>query len=71
MSTQQENPDGTWGPIHPIPLGSDIDFEVCGTGPYRWEAMRGMDVIASGKARTRLGLETSLRIVRLRYKIKR
>lgn len=51
-----QNPDGSWTPSQPLPLTDDFDVEVYGTGPYRWEAWVGMTEVATGAARTRLGL---------------
>jgi hypothetical protein len=54
--TLRPDPDGFWTRAEPIPLTQDFDVEVYGTGPYRWEAWAGRDMVASGTARTRLGL---------------
>jgi hypothetical protein len=58
----QQNPDGTWTPSTPAPLHPGLDFEVYGTGrgPFRWEAWSGMNQVATGTARTRLGLQIGL-----------
>ncbi|MFE4818570.1 hypothetical protein ACFRFU_19485 [Streptomyces sp. NPDC056704] len=56
MTVSQQNPDGSWSPAEPEPLTDDFDVEVYGTGPYRWEAWVGMTEVASGRARTRVGL---------------
>jgi hypothetical protein len=56
MPTLRQNPDGSWSPDEPLPLTDDFDVEVHGTGPYVWQAWVGLDRIASGRARTRLGL---------------
>ena len=56
MTTSQQNPDGSWSPAEPLPLTDDFDVEVYGTGPWIWQAWVGLDRIASGRARTRLGL---------------
>ena len=60
MTNLQQNPDGSWSPAEPLPLTDDFDVEVYGTGPYRWEAWVGMERVASGRARTRLGLQVAL-----------
>jgi hypothetical protein len=60
MTVSQQNPDGSWSPAEPEPLTDDFDVEVYGTGPYRWEAWVGMTEVASGTARTRLGLQVAL-----------
>lgn len=67
MTNLKQNPDGSWSPSTPIPLTDDLDLEVYGTGPYRWEAMRGMATVAAGSARTRLGLEFALRRARRKH----
>lgn len=58
--TYQQMPDGTWSPAEPEPVTYDFDVEVTGTGPFEWEAWVGMKCVASGGARTRLGLQVSL-----------
>ncbi|MGW5122996.1 hypothetical protein ACWEQ7_02845 [Streptomyces sp. NPDC004069] len=60
MSTVRQNPNGSWSPDEPLPLTNDFDAEVYGTGPWRWEAYRGLAKVASGRARTRLGLQFAL-----------
>ncbi|MFB8182609.1 hypothetical protein ACFC8N_42800 [Streptomyces sp. NPDC055966] len=56
----RQNPDGTWGPVKPLPLTGDFDVEVYGTGPWRWEAWAGLDRVATGNARTRFGLKIAI-----------
>lgn len=59
MTTQRLDPDGQWRPATPIPYDvSSVDFEVYGTGPYRWEAFIGEQQTGDGRAR--LGLVLSL-----------
>ncbi|WP_405883592.1 hypothetical protein OG747_36430 [Streptomyces sp. NBC_01384] len=60
MTVSQQNPDGSWSPAEPIPLTDDFDVEVTGTGPFEWEAWIGVERVASGRARTRLGLQVAL-----------
>ncbi|MER7813832.1 hypothetical protein [Streptomyces sp. NPDC096153] len=60
VATSQQNSDGTWSPATPEPLADSLDFEVSGTGPFEWEAWRGMSLVAHGTARTRLGLHLAL-----------
>lgn len=60
MPNSQQNPDGSWSPSQPLPLTDDFDVEVYGTGPYRWEAWVGMTEVATGRARTRLGLRVAI-----------
>lgn len=45
-----------WRPAAPLPIQPGIDFEVSGSGPWIWEAYSGVRLLASGRARTRLGL---------------
>jgi hypothetical protein len=72
MTVSQQNPDGSWSPAEPEPLTDDFDVEVYGAGPYRWEAWVGMTEVASGTARTRLGLQVALlRARRLAQKAQR
>ncbi|MEV0556184.1 hypothetical protein AB0I27_22380 [Streptomyces sp. NPDC050597] len=54
--TLHQNPDGSWSPTEPLPLTGDFDVEVYGSGPYRWTAWAGRNQVATGAARTRLGL---------------
>lgn len=56
----RQNPDGTWGPSKPAPLTDDFDVEVYGNGPYQWEAWVGLDRVATGRARTRLGMRFAI-----------
>ncbi|MEU2713594.1 hypothetical protein [Streptomyces sp. NPDC007205] len=56
MSLIRPYSGGTWSPAEPLPLNNDFDVEVHGHGPYRWEAWVGMDRVAFGRARTRIGL---------------
>lgn len=56
ITVSQQNPDGSWSPAEPLPLTGDFDVEVTGTGPWAWWAWIGMDQVAAGTARTRLGL---------------
>jgi hypothetical protein len=67
MTTSRQNPDGTWTPAEPLPLTQDFDVEVHGTGPYRWEAWVGMTEVATGSARTRLGLWFAITRAKRRY----
>ena len=67
MPVSRQNPDGTWSPAEPEPLTDDFDVEVYGTGPYRWEAWVGMTEVATGTARTRLGLQFALWRARRRH----
>ncbi|MFF0055632.1 hypothetical protein ACFYRI_14705 [Streptomyces microflavus] len=67
MPTSQQNPDGTWTTAVPIPVTPTLDFEVTGHGPYRWDAFRGTRRLASGAARTRLGLTVALLRARRKY----
>jgi hypothetical protein len=67
MPESQQNPDGTWGPAEPEPLSDDFDVEVEGTGPYRWEAWVGMTEVASGTARSRLGLLAAITRAKRRH----
>ncbi|MGW4670114.1 hypothetical protein [Streptomyces sp. NPDC004324] len=60
MTVQRQNTDGTWSPDQPTPLTDDFDVEVTGTGPYAWEAWIGLQCVASGQARTKLGLQVAL-----------
>src|SRR2546430_2338943 len=60
MTLARQNADGSWSPAEPLPLTDDFDVEVYGTGPYRWQAWVGMTEIASGRARTRLGLRFAI-----------
>lgn len=65
--TLRQNPDGSWSPDQPIPLTDDFDVEVYGTGPYRWEAWVGKDMIGCGSVRTRLGLWFSITRAKRRH----
>ncbi|HWM95533.1 MAG TPA: hypothetical protein VNO54_00610 [Streptosporangiaceae bacterium] len=56
MTVSKQNPDGSWSPTQPVPLTDDFDVEVTGHGPWEWEAWVGMNEVASGHARTHLGL---------------
>lgn len=67
MTATRQNPDGSWSPDEPLPLTDDFDVEVTGHGPYEWEAWAGMDQVASGRARTRLGLQVALLRARRRH----
>ena len=69
-TTMQQNPDGTWTPSTPTPLTDDFDIEVTGTGPFEWEAWIGMNQVASGHARTRLGLQIALLRARRKHATK-
>ncbi|WP_318202929.1 hypothetical protein [Streptomyces sp. SCL15-4] len=60
MSTTRQNPDGSCSPATPLPLTNGLDVEVHGTGPYVWQAWIGLDRIASGRARTRPGLQFAI-----------
>lgn len=60
MTTPQQNANGTWAPATPLPISDTLDFEVAGHGPYRWDAWRGTQQVATGTARTRLGLTLAL-----------
>lgn len=60
MTVQRQNTDGSWSPATPEPLTDDFDIEVTGTGPYSWEGWIGLQCVASGTARTRLGLQVAL-----------
>ncbi|MFC5802770.1 hypothetical protein [Streptomyces formicae] len=60
MTVSRQNPDGSWSPATPEPLTDDLDFEVTGSGPFEWEAWRGLSLVAHGTARTRLGLHVAL-----------
>jgi len=35
VSTQQQRPDGSWGPVEPLPWFDQIDWEVSGKGRER------------------------------------
>lgn len=59
-TASRQNPDGSWSPDVPLPLTDDFDIEVTGPSPYEWEAWVGMRCVASGTARTRLGLRIAL-----------
>ena len=63
----RQNPDGTWTPSESLPLTDDFDVEVYGTGPYRWEAWVGMTEVASGRARTRIGLRFAINRAKRRH----
>lgn len=56
----RQNADGSWSPDVPLPLTDDFDVEVTGPSPYEWEAWVGMKCVATGRARTRLGLRVAL-----------
>ncbi|WP_432111390.1 hypothetical protein [Streptomyces sp. YPW6] len=60
MPTSQQNPNGTWTTATPLPLRDLVDYEVVGHGPYHWVAWRGTHRLASGTARTRIGLTFAL-----------
>lgn len=70
MATSQQNPDGTWTTAEPLPLAVGLDFEVTGLGPYEWEAWRGTARVASGRARTRPGLQFALLRAKRKYAAK-
>ncbi|GAA2861313.1 hypothetical protein GCM10020220_058070 [Nonomuraea rubra] len=44
-----------WAPAAPLPTQPGIDFEVIGSGPWTWQAYSGARLLASGRARTRIG----------------
>lgn len=67
MSVSQQNPDGSWSPAEPVPLTDDFDVEVTGRGPWQWDAWVGMTEVASGRARTRLGLRLAVARARRRH----
>jgi hypothetical protein len=67
MNVSRQNPDGTWTPAEPEPLTDDFDIEVNGTGPYQWEAWVGMTEVATGTARTRLGLRIAIARAKRRH----
>lgn len=54
--TSQQNADGTWSPAVPLGFQGGLDFEVSGSGPWAWAAYRGARLVASGRAKTRIGL---------------
>lgn len=56
MSAQGQRPDGSWGPIEPLGWQGGIDFEVCGTGPYVWQAYDEDICVGVGRVRTKIGL---------------
>lgn len=59
--------DGIWEPATPLGFqGRTLDFEVNGSGPWRWEAYRGPRLVAAGTARTRMGLAVALWWTKLR-----
>lgn len=61
MSSQRLDPDGEWRPATPIPYDfSSVDYEVRGSGPYRWEAFLGDEEVGRGRTRTRFGLRLAL-----------
>lgn len=68
MSTPAESANGIWSHSVPIPMTDDFDVEVCGTGPYRWEAWVGLHRVASGRARTRFGLAVALLRAKRRHR---
>jgi hypothetical protein len=35
MSTQQQRPDGSWGPAAPLPWADQVDWEIYGRGRRR------------------------------------
>lgn len=67
MTTKQQNPDGSWSPSEPLPLTDDFDVEVYDTSPYRWQAWVGMRRVATGTARTRLGLRFAITRAKRRH----
>lgn len=67
MTVSQQNPDGSWSPAEPEPLTDDFDVEVTGHGPWEWETWVGMTEVASGRARTRLGLHLAIWWARRRH----
>jgi hypothetical protein len=61
VSSQRLDPDGQWRPATPIPYDfSSVDYEVRGSGPYRWEAFIGDQEVGRGRTRTRLCLRLAL-----------
>lgn len=65
--TLRQNPDGSWSPDQPIPLTDDFDVEVYDTGPWVWTAHRGSNLVAQGRARTRLGLRFAIARAKRRH----
>jgi len=66
MANSQQNADGTWSPAQPLPLTRDFDAEVYGAGPWTWIAYRGGVEVATGHARTRMGMQLALLQARAR-----
>ncbi|MFC8065452.1 hypothetical protein [Streptomyces sp. NPDC057293] len=66
MTNSQQNADGTWSPAQPLPLTRCFDAEVYGTGPCTWIAYRGGVEVATGHARTRIGMQFALLWARVR-----
>jgi len=60
MSAKIRNADGTLSDAVPLGYIPGVDFEVYGTGPYRWDAFRGPTFVGRGEAKTRIGLEFGL-----------
>ncbi len=61
---------GTWTPARPLGFqGTGLDFEVTGSRPWQWAAYSRHGVVATGKARTRLGLAAALRWAALKSRI--
>ncbi|MGC5012559.1 hypothetical protein ACLQ2R_17485 [Streptosporangium sp. DT93] len=70
--TSRQNDDGTWSPATPLGFQGDrLDVEVFGSGPWGWAAYRGGERVASGRARTRLGLLLSIARIRLARRVMR
>jgi hypothetical protein len=67
MTNTRQNPDGSWSPAEPEPLTNDFDVEVYGTGPWVWTAHRGSNLVAQGRARTRLGLWSAITCAKRRH----
>ncbi|QBI56864.1 hypothetical protein [Streptomonospora litoralis] len=62
-AVQAQGEDGVWEPAAVLPITPGLEFEVYGPGSeggIRWEACDGARVVASGRARTRLGARVQM-----------